>query len=68
MSPLVECNKFFRPVFSHFSEKLVAVLPPIFYGQKYFFPPVLCYLAGNTAIWQQWFCNCDLNYTTLARW
>jgi hypothetical protein len=27
----------FRPVFSHFSEKLVAVRPPIFSGHKYFF-------------------------------
>jgi hypothetical protein len=38
VSPLEEWNNFLRPVFSHFSEKLEAVRPPIFYGQKYFFP------------------------------
>jgi hypothetical protein len=34
----IEYRNFFRPVFSHFSEKLVAVRPPILSGQKYFFP------------------------------
>jgi hypothetical protein len=35
---LEEKRNFFRPVFCHFQVKLMAARPPIFSGQKYFFP------------------------------